>query len=326
MTTPTFSDIELALTTTALAGDAGGLYRIASGLMDDGVPFDSLLFDYLIPTERAVGQRWQQGDYLIAEEHAATAAIETVISLLTGMFDQPTDGTHVVIATAEGDDHSLPARAVAAHLLYLGYRTTFLGASVPARDLREFLETEPPVALVLSCAMTGHLLGAHSVIESSHSVGVPVVAGGKAFGPAGEWADAVGVDVWVGSLAEVARALEDLPVPREAGTHLPEALVDLATVRSAVMAEAEAELAGTSDGVDDRLRDEIRNLEAAVEAALLVDDPSIVSDMLSWQRSTLEAYGYEPEAAAAALQSALDSSVTEAAALLATARRGRSTD
>ena len=321
MSTPAFSEIELALTSSALSGDAGGLYRIASSLMDDGVGFDALLFDYLIPTERALGKRWQQGDYLVAEEHAATAAIETVISLLSGMFDQPKNGVPVVVATAEGDDHSLPARAAAAHLLFLGYRTTFLGANVPGADLREFLETEPPTALVLSCAMTTHLLGARSVIEAAHSVGIPVVVGGKAFGPNGVWADVVGADVCVSSLSEVAPALEHLPAPGKAGRALPETLVDLVAVRAAVVAEAEAELAGrTSAGLAPRLRDENRLLESAVESALLVDDEQVVVDMLDWQLSSLQAHGYDATAVADSLQAALDAAVTPAGAVLARAR------
>ena len=330
MTAPTFSEIELALTSTALAGDAGGLYRIASGLMDEGVPFDSLLFDYLIPTERAVGHRWQQADYLVAEEHAATAAIETVISLLSGMFDQPADGTPVVIATAEGDDHSLPARAAAAHLLFLGFRTTFLGANVPGADLREFLETEPPAALVLSCAMTTHLIGALAVIDAAHAVGVPVLAGGKAFGPDGEWAQTLGADRWLRSLNEVATTLDEwaagtVPTARQT-MEWPQALTDLVAVRAAVVAEAEAELAGrTPDGLDTRLQDEIRLLQSAVEAALLVDDQRVVAEMLDWQASSLPAHGYDPAAVAESLQTALEAAVTPTGAVLARAREALET-
>jgi methanogenic corrinoid protein MtbC1 len=160
MTAPDSPEIELALISSAMSGDAGKLYRIASNLMEEGVAFESVLFDYLIAAEKSVGQRWAQGDYLVSEEHAVTASIETVISLLIGMFDQPEEGPLVVVATAEGDEHSLPARAAAAHLVYLGYRTTFLGANVPGDDLRDFLESEPPAVLVLSVAMTTHLLGA----------------------------------------------------------------------------------------------------------------------------------------------------------------------
>ncbi|MGD2101930.1 MAG: cobalamin-dependent protein [Acidimicrobiia bacterium] len=326
MTAPTFSEIELALTSAALAGDAGGLYHVTSGLMDDGVAFDSVLFDYLIAAESAVGKRWEQGDYLIAEEHAATAAIETVISLMTGMFDQPADAPLIAIATAEGDDHSLPARAVAAHLLYLGYRTTFLGASVPGPDLQEFLETEPPRAVVLSCAMTTHLLGARSAILASHEVGVPVLVGGKAFGPRGEWADAVGADAWVGTLREAAEVVEGWidEAPRDLNDvpPLPRELVDLQAVRSAIVAEAEAELAGNaSEVLPARLTDEVRLLLASVEAALLTGDDRVVTDMLRWQEKTLAAHGLDGSSVASAVQTALDAASTQAGVFLRRARQ-----
>lgn len=324
MTVPNFPDIELALASAALAGDSGTLYRLASDLMGNGVPFDSLLFDYLIPTERSVGQRWEQGDYLVAEEHAATAAIETVISLLAGMFDQSPDAPLVVVATAEGDDHSLPARAIAAHLVSLGYRTVFLGANVPGDDLREFLETEPPMVLVVSAAITIHLLGARAVVQAAHDVGVPAIVGGKAFGAEGEWAASVGADTWVGSLHEVADVIErwrDIAPQLAMAPALPSAVLDLVAVRSAVVAEAEAELAG-DDGtaLPRRLIDELRLLEAAVEAALLTGDAKVVVDMLDWQKASLPAHGYDPGSVAEALQTALEASSTEGGLLLARAR------
>lgn len=325
MAAPSFSEVELALTSTALAGDAGGLYRLASDLMDNGVSFESLLFDYLIPTEKAVGKRWEQGDYLVAEEHAATAAIETVISLLTGMFDQPDGSPLVVVATAEGDDHSLPARAAAAHLLYLGFRTSFLGANVPGDDLRAFLEIEPPSSLVLSAAMTTHLLGARAVTDAAHSVGVPVIAGGKAFGADGVWAEAVGVDFWVGSLREIAHAVEQLvgadSVALKQPAPLPEGLADLLAARAALLAEAEDELAGTSEGpIPTRLREELDLLLSAVEGALLTGDDQIVFEMLQWQESALRAHDLDGSIVAEALQIALDASSTEGGPLLASAR------
>ena len=171
---PDMSSARLAVTAAALAGDSGGLYNLVSKVLGDGVPFDRVLFDLLIPAEKDLGTRWQQGDYLVAEEHAATATIETVISLLAGSFDQPDDAATIVIATAQGDDHSLPARAISAHLLFLGYRTIFLGANVLASDLVEFLDGEEVSALILGCAMTSQLPGAvsytHLTLPTIYSV------------------------------------------------------------------------------------------------------------------------------------------------------------
>lgn len=304
------SEIELAITSTALAGDAGGLYRIASELMKDGVPFDSVLFDYLMPTESGIGQRWQQGDYLIAEEHAATAAIETVVSLLAGMFDQPADATSIVVGTAEGDDHSLPARAAAAYLLFLGYRTTFLGANVPGTDFREFLEIDPPAAVVLSSAMTTHLMGAHSVITASHAVDIPILVGGKAFGNEGQWARALGADAWVGSLQDVAEELERLlsksDIPLSVGVEFTPALESLRNSRTAVLANAEAALLEASGGsIDPRLIGEAHVLLSAIEASMLVNDDAVLADMLRWQVSTLGSSGYPTHLVANCIRSAL---------------------
>ncbi|MFP3880883.1 MAG: B12-binding domain-containing protein [Actinomycetota bacterium] len=322
MTAPQFPEIELALISSANSGDAGRLYRITSNLMEDGVPFDSVLFDYLLAAEKSVGQRWAQGDYLIAEEHAVTASIETVISLLTGMFDQSDDAPLVVVATAEGDEHSLPARAAAAHLVYLGYRTSFLGASIPGDDLREFLEIEPPAALVLSAAMTTHLLGARSVVAAAHEVGVPVLVGGKAFGSDGQWAEAVGADAYVGSVRDVAGVVDtwvggDRPEIRPVG-ELSQDLKQLLAVRSAILAKAEQSLEAP------RLRDEASLLLGAIEGALLTGDDQVIGDMLDWQEETLEAYGLDGSAVVEALAPPLAELSDEGSAALTRVREARS--
>lgn len=322
MTAPQFPEIELALISSAISGDAGKLYRIASDLMEGGVPFDSVLFDYLIAAEKSVGQRWAQGDYLVAEEHAVTASIETVISLLTGMFDQSDDAPLVVVATAEGDDHSLPARAAAAHLVYLGYRTTFLGAGLPSDDLREFLEIEPPVTLVLSVAMTTHLLGARAVVAAAHEVGVPVLVGGKGLGSDGQWSEAVGADAYVGSLRDVAGIVstwvrDGRPQIKRVGELSP-GLERLMAARSAILAGAQQSLDAP------RLRDEVSLLLGAIESALLTGDDQVAVDMLGWQEMTLAAHGLDGSAVVEALASPLAELSDEGSAVLTRVRAARS--
>lgn len=318
-----FKSVELALASTALEGDAGGVYRIASELMDNGVPFESVLFDYLIPTERSVGQRWAQGDYLVAEEHTVTAAIETVISLLTGMFDQPADGPLVVVTTAQGDTHSLPGRAVSAHLIYMGIRTRFLGADVPAADFKAMIESDPPTAVVLSAAMTSHLLGAHAMVAAAHELEIPVVVGGRAFGAEGEWATKVGADAWVPTLPETHSVIEswiggDTPEIRR-GTELSEELQELAASRSSVLADAEGRL---RDSTAPRLRDELRILLGAVEGALFTGDDRVAAEALAWQRASLGAHGLPSDLVAEALTGALEGRFVTAAAALRTAQGG----
>lgn len=283
----------LAATAAAINGDSGTLYHLVSDLMGEGVPFDVILFDLLVGVEKEVGSRWQQGDYLVPEEHAATATVETVVSLLAGMFDQPGEAMRVVVATAEGDQHSLPARMIAAHLLSLGFRTSFLGANVLAADMTEYLEAETPDALVLSCAMSNHLIGVRNVIRAAHSAGVPVLVGGRAFGDSGEWASLVGADAWTESPRQVPEILESWepdPAEAEIGAVDPSPeLIELRRRRSRVLAAAEDAL---PEG-DERLRAELSLLLGSVEASLLVEDDRLITEMLDWQDRTLRAHGYE---------------------------------
>lgn len=313
--------IQLGITSAAVSGDAGTLYRLASKLMEDGVAFDSLLFDYLLPAERAVGHRWEQGDYLISEEHAATAAIETVISLLVGMFDQPEDAPHVVIAAAQGDEHSLPGRAISAHLLFRGYRTTFLGANVLATDLAEFLEGEGPDALVLSCTMSSHLVGAHASIGAAKEAGVPVVVGGRAFGSDGSRARALGADAWSATLAGVEEEVEGLIATGEtasSGVRPSSELEALLAAEIDVIAAAHRRvMERIEDKRDRRWLDEVSILLGAVEGAMLTGEDDVLGETLRWQRAIMKTHGYQPDLVAKSLQSALAESSPAAAAVLA---------
>lgn len=317
------SGAQLAVTSAALSGDAGRLYHIASNLLGDGIPFESVLFDLLIPAERSLGQRWQQGDYLISEEHAATAAIETVISLLAGSFDQPDEGPTVVVAMAEGDDHSLPGRALAAYLLFLGYRTVLLGGRTVASDLGEYLESETPDALALSSAMAIHLIGARAVIKEAHDVGVPVVAGGNGFGVDGKWAVLVGADTWVPSLKEVAETLDAWdpdPARAEAGAVDPDDdLETLLDERLSLIIVARSKLGDelVEPKIKARVLSELGLVLDAVAAALLVDDAEIVEQLFHWQQETLAAHGLDfGDALARAMRSALEDGHPRAAAML----------
>jgi methanogenic corrinoid protein MtbC1 len=294
---PRLSEIQLGITAAAIAGDPGSVYRLVANLLDEGTPFETVLFDILLRSEREVGLRWQAGDYLVTDEHAATATLETVIALLAGSLEQPANGSAVVVATAPGDSHSLPARAVAAHLLDLGHRTAFLGANVLASDLREYLEFDAAEAVVLSGAMASHLLGARDAIRESHSVGVPVLVGGRAFGENGMWAKSVGADAWVAAPGEVADHLA-LWAPdvdaAEAGAKNPSGVLEGVIERhNAVLAEAEARLAhalGKPPGA--RLRAELATALSVTEASMLVDDPRPLLEFSRWQGQILEAHGF----------------------------------
>jgi methanogenic corrinoid protein MtbC1 len=321
------SAARLGILAAAAAGDAGAAYSLVSGLMGEGLPFRSVLFEVLAPLEAEVGRRWEQGDFSITEEHVVTATLETLVSLLAGSFDVLPDARRVVVACAEGDAHSLPARMAAAYLVFLGWRAVFLGPGHPAEELEAFLQQQPPEALVLSCTIATALPGARKCIRVSHRTGIPVVAGGPGFGPQGRWAHALGADAWAEDPDEVDALLNTWqpdPAAQEAGAaDGGEALRRLGERRAGLTAAilgslAETEAAALVDGAV--LRSDLDLLLDALTASLLLDRPEVVVDLAARQRSRARATGpANPDGLLRALQAALGADPPRAAAFLAAA-------
>ena len=140
------SSVRTMLLAALIDGDLGVAYEISTGLLQEGVPFEVLVTDVIGPVQTEIGRRWADGDLTIADEHASTAATESLVALLAGTL-APADGPTVVIACPENDTHSLPGRVIAAALAVRGFRAMFLGASLPAGDLGEFVEHQQPMAL-----------------------------------------------------------------------------------------------------------------------------------------------------------------------------------
>ena len=97
--------------------------------------------------------------------------------MLLGTTTEPPSGPPVVVTTAEHDSHVLGARVVASVLALDGFRVRFLGGSLPAPDLADFLDAHEPSTLVLSCSMATAVASAARSIAATHTYDVPVVAG-----------------------------------------------------------------------------------------------------------------------------------------------------
>ena len=318
----------LAVLAAAVAGDAGAAYHFLADLLGEGMPFEEILFDILAPLEAEVGRRWQQGDFCVSEEHVVTATLETVVSLLAGSFDISPDARRVVVACAEGDVHSLPARMVSAYLLFLGWRATFLGPGQPAADLGAYLREQPPEALVLSCAMATALPGARDSIREAHAAGVPVLAGGRGFGPNGGRAFALGADAWTADPAAVDEILRtwrpDPAAAEQSACNGGEDSNSLSRRRAAVVARALGHLLSeraTGESAPVELQARLDLLVDALAASLLLDDPEVVVELAAWQRALPAAPSAGVPAAALleALQAALEGDPPRAARFIAAA-------
>ena len=299
-------DERLAMLAALVNGDVPLAYRIAVGLLANGVPFDDIVIDVLSPVQAELGRRWATGDLGIADEHAASAAVDDLLVRLGATAESP-DGPAVVVASAEHDAHALGGRVVASALALEGYRVAFLGASVPATDLADFLDTQQPFALVLSCSIPTALVGVARSVAAAHELGIPVVGGGRAL-LTRRRATRLGFDALAlipGDAVEILRTWkESRPVElAPAPAPVPERGAFASHGHALVAAAIPASTVGDTAPA---LADELQRVLQVVESSLLVEEPELIEEHVRWLRDTGPAHGFDGAVVAAALDALAD--------------------
>jgi methanogenic corrinoid protein MtbC1 len=296
----------------AIAGEQSRAVRLVLDLLDDGVPAPVIVADLLGAAQAEVGERWHRGEWSTADEHLVSGVSQAALeALATTGSDDPHDGL-VVVACAEGDWHSLPARMFAELLRAAGLGVAFLGASTPAEDVAGFIGRHEPDALTLTCNLALSYVGTARLVDAAHRHGVPVLAGGRALDA--RRAARLGADAWApdpGRAAEILHAwrrrspaVDRTPVRLDQSARALEgrapALADLAyrdlEQRFPPMRHYDSRQRA-------RTREDLIYIVQFIAAARLVDDPEVFITFERWLGDLLAARGVPPEALAAGLAS-----------------------
>jgi MerR family transcriptional regulator, light-induced transcriptional regulator len=283
------------------AGDENAAIAVALAAVDAGSDPVDLMFELVVPAQREVGRRWAVGDWTVAQEHAATAVSEAVVAALAAraQWPAPTRG-HVVVACAEREWHSLPARIVTHAFRAAGWRATYLGACTPPGQLVRFLDETGADAVAVSCSVVAALPAARRMIEAVRESGRPVLAGGPAFGADAQRALALGATAWAADARAAVRTLEQItpgagpcePL-RHAGAdeHL-EISLRFSDFRRGVLTRWEGEPATELTG--DLAEDLAEHALHALAASLLADDRTVLVDTDRWLVDLFTARGHDP--------------------------------
>jgi hypothetical protein len=175
-----------------------------------------------------------------------------------------------------------------------GWRVHYLGASVPASHLSQFLHDLGPDAAALSCSVSTSLPRARHMIEAAREAGVPVIAGGSGFGTAGRWALQLGANAWAPSATAALDVLggDDWPAytdpapecepPDDESAVITAGLPQLVarsmtelTARLPLMATYTAEQRA-------RTEEDFGHILNFLAVALYLDDPMLFSDFVTW--------------------------------------------
>ncbi|GAA1633804.1 cobalamin B12-binding domain-containing protein [Actinoplanes couchii] len=301
-------------------GDEQAAAELVLGLLDDGVPAQRIIVDLIGATQARVGELWAANEWSVAREHAATAAGERALAALAGRTPpvgrsgRPFRG-RIALACVDGEWHGLPARMLAELLRLDGWRVDYLGASVPGRHLITHLHQTGPDAVALSCMLPTRLPRAHAAITACRAAGVPVIAGGRGFGPDGRWAQRLGAHAWAATGEEaVTRLSVDWPPPYvsdlspdgpnlgdEEYTHLVRSRPELITTAMQRLAAAYPEADHYDQSQADSTAEDLGHIVDFLAAALYMGEPAIFLDFTRWTAEVLQARNVPPNALRAGL-------------------------
>lgn len=94
-----------------------------------------LIEQIILPLIEKVGEFWQEGYLRISHEHFTSALIIKFLNNLSEGFNINGTAPKIIITTPEGQYHEVGAQIGAALAASSGWKTIYLGASLPAEDI-----------------------------------------------------------------------------------------------------------------------------------------------------------------------------------------------
>ncbi len=153
-------------------------YLDASGNLKD-------LYEKIVKTALyEVGSLWESNKIGVAEEHLATAIVESNLNeLLERIVSEYQSNKKVVLACTENEMHQVGIKMVGDVFELNGWNTFFLGSSVPRFELIKFIKEKQPDILAISLSIYFNYSTFLQMLSElrKHFPTLPIVAGGQAF-------------------------------------------------------------------------------------------------------------------------------------------------
>jgi DNA-binding transcriptional MerR regulator/methylmalonyl-CoA mutase cobalamin-binding subunit len=141
------------------------------------------------PLAQEIGILWQRGEVTAAHEHFASALIRDFLTRAARPYAVTDTAPRAVVATPAGQLHELGAVMVSAAATNLGWRTVYLGASLPAAEIAGAAVQNRARVVLLSVvypADDAHLANDLRQLRRYLPAEVDIVVGGRsarAYGP-----------------------------------------------------------------------------------------------------------------------------------------------
>jgi corrinoid protein of di/trimethylamine methyltransferase len=185
---------------TILDGDVQAAQKLAQqALSEDVDPLESINQGFKAGLDE-IGRGFEEGDYFLPDLVLAGKTMEAAVTILEPALEEGSAGleTHgkVMLATVEGDVHTIGKDLVALMLSLNGFKVLNIGHDVPTVTILERAMQEQPDIIGLSALLTTTTQAQMDVIEGLEDMGmrerVKVLIGGAA--TSAEWASEIGAD------------------------------------------------------------------------------------------------------------------------------------
>lgn len=302
-------------------GDRLAIVALIEDLLGHGTDPLDILIDVIAAAQFSIGERWQRGEWSVAQEHAATAMAMAATEIVAQKIaETPVRRGQIIVTCAEREWHWLPAAIIDCALRADGWQTTSLGPATSPLRFSQYIQDVGPDAVAVSCSVLGALPTTRRFIEASTSAGVPIVVGGSAFGTDDVRAMALGATAWAPDAKSAAKAAAALPVVTSAVKPLPESaiqelsaieydqlrLIDQIRRQWVVTAAVDTDAALRAVA-----RDAVPHTLHSVSAALLTGDPRTVSETAEWLAALLASRSVDAGSAVEDLRRVLDAALLD---------------
>jgi methanogenic corrinoid protein MtbC1 len=173
--------------------------------------------EIVLPLMSRIGEKWQKGFMKIVHEHVASAVVRNILGNLATSYGSAPSDPCLVVATPAGQIHEFGALAVAATANSMGWRSIYLGPSLPAEEIAAAVESCGARAVALSVVHPAEDPRVGEEIERLRRLvrdDVTIFVGGRAarnFERAGDGAKVV----FMSDLGALRSRLESIEPPRD---------------------------------------------------------------------------------------------------------------
>jgi len=131
-----------------------------------------------------VGELWEFNKISVANEHMASAIVESIMNqLYFDIISKEKKGKTVIAACVENEFHQIGIKMISDIFEMNGWDALFLGSNIPLSELISFIKDKNPDLLAISLSLYFNFPALEKMIHmvQKEFPGLPVLVGGQAF-------------------------------------------------------------------------------------------------------------------------------------------------